>query len=171
MRKKENSGQVKKSIEEFKKLGGGTDPKERNDPEELKKGLEKSFNENYPKLVIPYGRYCYSGSRGPEGNHKPCPHWSLESELNGKCSYLEISDDQKGTILYDQVKYCGVNMSRYTVTEIGTDAEGNGLLDLNIFKDKFDIEKIKYYKLRDVGKSSLIITFYDENKKIIKGKK
>lgn len=40
---------IKKSMDEFKKMGGGSNPIEVNDPKELKEGLEKSFQELHGK--------------------------------------------------------------------------------------------------------------------------
>jgi hypothetical protein len=56
--------------------------------------------------IIPKGIYCYSGPCGT----KICPYWSLLSEYNGHCSYLDLSDDEMDGLglLWDQCKECGI---------------------------------------------------------------
>jgi len=60
--------------------------------------------------AIPKGIYCYSGCRGTD-SYKSCPYWSLLSEHNGYCKYLQVSDDDIDGLglLWDQCKECGIN--------------------------------------------------------------
>jgi hypothetical protein len=86
---------------------------------------------------IPKGFYCYSIEsieHGPkteataamsvafgfedEGEirmkTKPCPHWKCDPNLpqqeSGICTFLNISDREHHTLLWDQVKECGLNL-------------------------------------------------------------
>jgi hypothetical protein len=73
------------------------------------------INMNKDTSVIPIGSYCYTPIE-VEGDHykiKICPYWSRDNEkeeqMNGCCSFLGISDHENGTLLWDQIKECGVN--------------------------------------------------------------
>jgi len=61
---------------------------------------------------IPKGPYCYTMI---EGVYTPCPHWSMREDKphqeNGYCSFLGEGDweDDGPSLLWDQVKECGVN--------------------------------------------------------------
>jgi hypothetical protein len=63
---------------------------------------------NKSKNLIPKGPYCYD-------KNGVCPYWSLnkdrEYQNNGYCSFLERGDWQEDwfSLLWDQVKECGVN--------------------------------------------------------------
>jgi hypothetical protein len=67
------------------------------------------------KTVIPKGDYCYTITRQVYTNKdgipvlpiKLCPYWERRGEYEAYCHYLNEEDD---TILWDQVKICGVNM-------------------------------------------------------------
>ena len=90
------------------------------------------------ETLIPKGLYCYTPVRTPEAeadwkNHgifrtKCCPFWERYNEeihgelpaeyaphkkefLGAKCTYLNVSDwDPEGSLLlWDQIKYCGIN--------------------------------------------------------------
>jgi len=60
------------------------------------------------KSVIPEGIYCH-------GVNGVCPYWSSREDKpeqeNGYCSFLEMGDwnDEPLTLLWDQVKECGIN--------------------------------------------------------------
>ena len=77
---------------------------------------------------IPRGDYCYSRPETEAaanladadygGFHPgtiPCPHWGFDPNrpfhANGFCRLLNINDwTSRNTILWDQVKECGINM-------------------------------------------------------------
>jgi nicotinamide-nucleotide adenylyltransferase len=86
------------------------------------------------KRLIPYGPYCYSGSRSPNNkSYKPCIYWDMVEGDNGEsigyCHFIEKGDNEfyrkipkikKGEpityvddfsagLLWDQVKECGIN--------------------------------------------------------------
>ena len=90
--------------------------------------------------VIPSGMYCYRGT-------VVCPYWSLREEYpeqgNGYCAYLgrgdwevEIPEDYPPnfpisplSLLWDQVKECGVNMNWEEEEELWEELEGPDSLE------------------------------------------
>lgn len=75
--------------------------------------ISDGFIGNWPvkdQSVIPAGIYCYD-------QNGLCPYWSSRADKhhqeNGYCSFLEVGDwEVKGcSLLWDQVKECGVNCS------------------------------------------------------------
>jgi hypothetical protein len=73
---------------------------------------------NQSETGIPWGPYCYriNGSPNPTTGGIPievCPHWGRHAQRpdqeNGYCSFTGATDWMDGTMLWDQVKCCGVN--------------------------------------------------------------
>jgi len=70
-----------------------------------------------PEEVIPFGPYCYFGSRNPaDKTYKPCPYWEFvpaeneDERYKGRCNHLNITDGDSGfDLLWDQVKECDIN--------------------------------------------------------------
>lgn len=60
---------------------------------------------------IPKGHYCYEpiGWDGTTYRVKCCPHWLRTDEESAKCMKFDIDDSRDGTLLWDQVKECGLN--------------------------------------------------------------
>jgi hypothetical protein len=90
-----------------------------------------------PHPEIPNGHYCYfieSIEYGPKDpavtklneifgaedkgvpimKTRPCPHWGVDKSRgehgNGFCRLLGINDWTANTLLWDQIKECGINM-------------------------------------------------------------
>lgn len=71
--------------------------------------------------IIPKGLYCYKELKYDKGTGKIkviglCPYWSFRSDKPsqecGYCSFLEVGDwevEDGVSLLWDQVKECGVN--------------------------------------------------------------
>lgn len=53
--------------------------------------------------------------------------------------------------------------------DVDYDEEGNGFVNIENFKDMFDIEKIVYYELKTEDEN-IVISFYDKDKKPLKPK-
>lgn len=71
-----------------------------------------------PEKYIPYGFYCYFGTRGPgDPNYKRCAFWDYDptkhEQENGYCYFLGEGDWECDGIglLWDQCKECGINES------------------------------------------------------------
>lgn len=72
--------------------------------------------DQYPE--IPYGPYCYT-TLGINGDYSlrisTCPYWSIregrEEQENGYCKLLGLGDwmEHGTSLLWDQVKECGIN--------------------------------------------------------------
>jgi pentatricopeptide repeat protein len=70
--------------------------------------------------LIPSGMYCYAGLEQDKEDPMRfnliglCPFWSSSDEHheqdNGSCSYAKLNDWEHGTLLWDQVKECGVKL-------------------------------------------------------------
>lgn len=66
---------------------------------------------------IPEGMYCYTMlGVMPDGRGirtKVCPHWGIDpnhgSQDNGYCKLTGLKDWVDNTLLWDQVKECGIN--------------------------------------------------------------
>lgn len=64
--------------------------------------------------VIPPGCYCYTYDL--TGKAVVCPYWDLREDKpeqeNGYCAFMEQGDwdSEHLSLLWDQVKECGVNM-------------------------------------------------------------
>lgn len=55
-----------------------------------------------------------------------------------------------------------------TAITIKKSDDGEHYIDINDFKDIVDIDKVEYYKLESKDDGTLIVTFYDNDKNIIK---
>ena len=65
---------------------------------------------------IPYGPYCYFGSRAPKDpTYKVCKYWERVDSNTGRCNLLNIQDytpnenGEESLSLWDKVKECGIN--------------------------------------------------------------
>lgn len=65
------------------------------------------------KELIPSGQYCYtieSIDNLGKIKIKPCPYHKTLDAGNGFCEFLNISDAEDGSMLWDMIKECQENL-------------------------------------------------------------